>query len=48
MLDQIMMRTSEIISAASDLTSNKHEIFINALQDITDDLSDIVKISSRV
>ncbi len=48
MLDQIMMRTSEIISTVSDLTSNKHEIFINALQDITDDLSDIVKISSRV
>lgn len=47
LLDQIMVNTNEIVSATYTQSANKHELFINSLGKIKDDLASIVEISSR-
>jgi tetratricopeptide (TPR) repeat protein len=46
-LDQIMIRTSEIVSAASERSTQKHEVFIAGLKGIKDNLASITEINSN-
>jgi tetratricopeptide (TPR) repeat protein len=46
-LDQIMLRTNEIVSAVNENPTHKHEIFINALKSIKENLAYIVSLPSN-
>lgn len=44
-LDQIMLRTSEIVSASNEKTAQKQEIFLAALRGIKDNLETITNLN---
>lgn len=46
-LNQIMIRTNEIVLAASERSAQKHQIYLCALQGIKDNLANINEINSR-
>lgn len=45
-LDQIMLNTNDIVSVVSEGSSQKHEVFLAALQGIKDNLASIVSMAS--
>lgn len=47
-LDQIMLRTEEIVTSTRKDTIQKHEVFITALQGIRDNLARVVQVKERM
>lgn len=47
-LDQIMLRTEEIVASTRKDTIQKHEVFITALQGIRDNLARVVQVKERM
>jgi hypothetical protein len=47
-LDQIMLRTEEIVANTREDTIQKHEVFITALQGIRDNLARVVQVKERM